>query len=127
MGFFEEAVADDARRQPVDFVTLARYREWTGRADEGVALLAEGRKAFPESWEIATVHARLLERRGAFEEALAAAREAARVAPFRPEGWAAVAAMQGLLGPKEEAGDARRKAAQAGRRLRSLRASPPVK
>ena len=73
------------------------------------------------------MYARLLERRGAFEEALAAAQDAARLAPFRPEGWAALAAIRGLLGPKEEAGDARRKAAQADRRLKTLRTAPPVK
>jgi len=125
MGFFEKIVTDAARRAPVDFLTLARYREWTGRADEGVALLAEARKAFPESWEIATAEARHLERRGAFEEALAAAQDAVRLAPFRPEGWGALAAIRGILGPKEEASEARRKAGQAERRLRSLRANPP--
>jgi serine/threonine-protein kinase len=127
MSFFEQAVGDAGRREGVDFVTLARYREWTGRADEGVALLVEGRTAFPESWELAIVHARLLERRGAFEEALGAAQDAVRLAPFRPEGWAALAAIRGLLGPKEEANDARRKATLADRRLRSLRTSPAVK
>ena len=65
----------------------------------------EGRKAFPESWEIATAQAQHLERRGAFEEALAAAQDAARLAPFRPEGWGALAAIRGILGPKEEASD----------------------
>jgi tetratricopeptide (TPR) repeat protein len=125
MSFFEKVIADAARCEPVDFLTLARYREWTGRADEGVALLAKARKAFPESWEIATAQARHLERRGAFEEALAAAQEAARLAPFRAEGWGALAAILGILGPKEEASDARRKAGQAERRLRSLRAKPP--
>ena len=124
MSFFEKVIADAARCEPVDFLTLARYREWTGRADEGVALLAKARKAFPESWEIATAQARHLERRGAFEEALAAAQEAARLAPFRAEGWGALAAILGILGPKEEASDARRKAGQAERRLRSLRAKP---
>ena len=125
MSFFEKVIADAARCEPVDFLTLARYREWTGRADEGVALLAKARKAFPESWEIATAQARHLERRGAFEEALAVAQEAARLAPFRPEGWGALAAILGILGPKEEASDARRKAGVAERRLRSLRAKPP--
>jgi tetratricopeptide (TPR) repeat protein len=127
MSFFEWAVGDPAVREPGDFVTLARYREWMGRADEGVALLAEGRKAFPESWELATAHARHLERRGAFEEALAAAQEGARLAPFRPEGWSALAATRGILGPKEEAADARRKAAHANRRLTNMRTAPPVK
>ena len=125
MSFFEKVIADAARCEPVDFLTLARYREWTGRADEGVALLAKARKAFPESWEIATAQARHLERRGAFEEALAAAQEAARLAPFRQEGWGALATILGILGPKEEASDARRKAGQAERRLRSLRANSP--
>jgi tetratricopeptide (TPR) repeat protein len=127
MSFFEWAVGDPAVREPEDFLTLARYREWMGRADEGVALLAEGRKAFPESWELATAHARHLERRGAFEKALAAAEEAARLAPFRPEGWSVLAATRGILGPKEEAADARRKAAHANRRLRNMRTAPPVK
>ncbi|HMA29019.1 MAG TPA: tetratricopeptide repeat protein, partial [Thermoanaerobaculia bacterium] len=126
MSFFEKVIADAARCEPVDFLTLARYREWTGRAEEGVALLARGRKAFPESWEIATAHARHLERRGAFEEALAAAEEAARLAPFRPEGWSALAAIRGILGPRDEASEARRRAGQAERRLRSLRAKPPA-
>jgi tetratricopeptide (TPR) repeat protein len=125
MSFFERVIADARHCEPVDFLTLARYCEWTGRADEGVALLARGRKAFPESWEIATAHARHLERQGAFEEALAAAQEAARLAPFRPEGWGALAAIRGILGPKDEASEARRKAGQAERRLRSLRADPP--
>jgi serine/threonine protein kinase len=127
MSFFEWAVGDPAMREPGDFVTLARYREWMGRADEGVTLLAEGRKAFPESWELATAHAQHLERRGAFEEALAAAQEAVRLAPFRPEGWSILAATRGILGPKEEAADARRKAAHANRRLRNMRTAPPVK
>jgi tetratricopeptide (TPR) repeat protein len=125
MSFFENVLADAARREPVDFLTLARYREWTGRADEGVALLAEGRKAFPASWEIATAQARYLERRGAFEEALAAAQDAVRLAPFRPGGWDALAAIRGILGPKEEASDARRRAGLAEKRLRSLRTKPP--
>ncbi|MGZ6972240.1 MAG: hypothetical protein ACXVID_11290, partial [Thermoanaerobaculia bacterium] len=68
-----------------------------------------------------------LERRGAFEEALAAAQEAVRLAPFRPEGWSVLAATRSILGPKEEAADARRKAAHADRRLRSMRTAPPVK
>ena len=125
MSFFEKIIADAAHCEPVDFLTLARYREWTGRADEGVALLAGGRKAFSDSWEIATAHARHLERQGAFEDALAAAQEATRLAPFRPESWGALAAIRGILGPKDEASDARRKAGQAERRLRSLRANPP--
>ncbi len=125
MSFFEKIIADAAHCEPVDFLTLARYREWTGRADEGVALLARGRKAFSDSWEMATAHARHLERQGAFEDALAAAQEATRLAPFRPESWGALAAIRGILGPKEDASDARRKAGQAERRLRSLRANPP--
>jgi tetratricopeptide (TPR) repeat protein len=127
MSFFESVVADPICREPVDFVTLARYREWTGRASEGATLLAEGRKAFPESWEIAVAEARLLERRGAFEEALSAAQDAARLAPFRPESWRALAAIRGILGTKEEADEARRKAAHADRRLRGLRNGTPVK
>src|ERR1019366_6902984 len=91
MSFFEKVIADAARCEPVDFLTLARH----------------------------------LERRGACEEALAVAQEAARLAPFRPEGWGALAAILGILGPKEEASDARRKAGVAERRLRSLRAKPP--
>lgn len=127
MSFFGKVIADAARREPVDFVTLARYREWTGRAKEGVTLLAQGRKAFPESWEIAVAEARHLERRGAFEEALSAAQDAARLAPFRPEGWRALAEIRGILGTKEEADEARRKAAHADRRLRSLQDGTPVR
>jgi len=127
MSFFERVVSDAAHREPVDFVTLARYREWTGRADEGVALLAEGRKAFPISWELAIAEARHLERRGAFEQALSAAQDAARFAPFRPEGWSALAAVRGILGTKEQADAARRRAARAESRLRSLRDGTPVK
>ncbi len=126
MSFFERIVADSAR-EPVDFVTLARYREWTGRAGEGAALLAEGRKTFSESWEIAAEEARHLERRGAFEQALSSAQDTARLAPFRPEGWRALAAIRGILGTKEEAAEARRKAAQADQKLRSLRNGMPVK
>ena len=125
MSFFEKIIADATSCEPVDFVTLARYREWTGRADDGVALLAERASAFPESWEIAIADARHLERRGDFEEALAAAQDTARLAPLRPEGWGALAAIRGILGPKEEANEARRKAGQAERRLRTLRAPPP--
>ena len=127
MSFFEKVVADSSRREPADFVTLARYREWTDRAREGATLLAAGRKAFPESWEIAVEEARHLERRGAFEDALAAAQDAARLAPFRPEGWRALAAIRGILGTKEEAVEARRKATNADRRLRGLRDGKPVK
>jgi len=127
MSFFERVVADATRREPADFLALARYREWTGLADEGVALLSEGRKAFPQSWEIASAHARHLERRGAFEEALAAAQEAARLAPFRPRAWGALVRIRGILGPQEEANEVRRKAAQADRRLRKLRTSPSVR
>ncbi len=127
MSFFEKVIADAARREPADVVTLARYREWTGRADEGVAVLKEGRKAFPQSWEIASAEARHLERRGAFEEALAAAQEAVRLAPFRPQAWGALVRIRGILGPQEEANEVRRKATQADRRLRDLRAGPSVK
>ena len=127
MSFFERVVSDLNGREPVDFVTLARYREWTGRAGEGATLLAGGRKVFPESWEIAVEDARHLERRGAFEKALSAAQEATRLAPFRPDGWRALAAIRGILGTKEEAAEARRKAAHADRRLRGLRDGTPVK
>lgn len=127
MSFFERVVADAANREPIDFVTLGRYREWTGRADEGVTLLAEGRKAFPVSWELAVAEARHLERRGAFEKALSAAQDAARLAPFRPEGWRALAAIRAILGTKEQAENARRKAASADLKLRSLRSGTPVK
>ena len=71
--------------------------------------------------------ARHLERRGAFEEALSAAQDAARLAPFRPEGWRALAEIRGILGTKEEADEARRKAAHADRRLRSLQDGTPVR
>jgi tetratricopeptide (TPR) repeat protein len=124
MSFFERAVADPAGREPVDTVTLARYREWTGRAEDGVAVLKEGRKAFPKSWEIAVALAGLLERRGEFEEALGLAQETVRLAPFRPEAWRALAALKGILGPKAEADEARQKAAQAEKRLKELRAKP---
>jgi tetratricopeptide (TPR) repeat protein len=127
MRFFERVIADPASREPADFVALARYREWTGQASEGATLLAEGRKAFPVSWEIAVEEAQHLERRGAFEEALAAAQDAARLAPFRPEGWRSLAAIRGVLGTKEQADAARRKAAQADRKLRGLRNGTPVK
>jgi len=127
MSFFEKVITDAARREPADFVTLARYREWTGRADEGVALLREGQKAFPQSWEIASAHAGHLERRGAFEEALAAAQEAVRLAPFRPRAWGALVRIRGILGPQEEANEVRRKAGQANRRLQELRTKPPVR
>jgi len=43
MSFFEKAIASPSGREPGDFVTLARYREWTGRADDGIAVLREGR------------------------------------------------------------------------------------
>jgi tetratricopeptide (TPR) repeat protein len=127
MSFFERAISDSSRREPVDFMTLARYREWTGRASEGATLLAEGRKAFPESWEIAVEEAGHLERRGAFEGALSAAQDAARLAPFRPDGWRALAAIRGILGTKEEAAEARRKAGHADLRLRGLQDGTPVK
>ncbi|MEO8585231.1 MAG: protein kinase [Acidobacteriota bacterium] len=127
MSFFEKVVGDPTRRETVDFVTLARYRVWTGRAGEGAALLAEGRKAFPESWEIAVEEAGHLERRGAFDQALSAAQDAARLAPFRPDGWRALAAILGIVGTKEEAAEARRKATNADRRLRGLRNKTPVK
>ena len=126
MSFFEKIIREPARREPVDFVTLARYREWTGRADDGAALLLEGREAFPDSWEVAVAEARHLERRGAFEEALASAREATRLAPFRPEGWRALAALRGILGTKEQAAEARKKAAHAEGRLRSFRDGTPA-
>jgi len=90
-------------------------------------LLAEGRKAFPESWEIAVEEAGHLERRGAFEGALSAAQDAARLAPFRPDGWRALAAIRGILGTKEEAAEARRKAGHADLRLRGLQDGTPVK
>jgi tetratricopeptide (TPR) repeat protein len=122
MSFFEKAVGDASAREPGDFVTLARYREWTGRADDGVAVLREGCAAFPRSWEIAVALARLLERRGAFEESLEVAQDAARLAPFRPEAWRALAAVKGVLGPKAEADEARQKGAQVDKRLQELRA-----
>jgi tetratricopeptide (TPR) repeat protein len=127
MTFFETVVTDAARREPVDFLTLARYREWTGRADEGVALLKEARRALPQSWEIASAEARHLERRGAFEEALSAAQEAVRLAPFRPRAWGALVRIRGILGPQEEANEVRRKAALADSRLTELKAGPPVR
>ena len=127
MTFFEEVITDAARREPADFLTLARYREWTGRADAGVALLREGRNAFPKSWEIASAHAGHLERRGVFEEALAAAQEAVRLAPFRPRAWGVLVRITGILGPPEEANEVRRKAMLAERRLKDLRAGPSVR
>jgi serine/threonine-protein kinase len=121
MSFFERAVADPAVREPGDFVTLARYREWTARAAEGVDLLRQGAAAFPKSWEIGVALARLLERRGDFEDSLAVAQETTRIAPFRPEAWRALAAVKGVLGPKAEADEARQKGAQAEKRLKELR------
>ncbi len=124
MGFFERAVADPALREPGDFVTLARYREWTGRPDDGVRLLKDGRAAFPKAWEIAVALSRLLERRGEFEESLEVAQETVRIAPFRPDAWRALAAVKGVLGPKAEADEARQKAAQVEKRLKELRSKP---
>jgi tetratricopeptide (TPR) repeat protein len=124
MGFFEKAIADPSGCEPGDFVTLARYREWTGRADDGIAVLRNGRTAFPKSWEIAVALARFLERRGDFEDALEVAQEAVRLAPFRPDAWRALAAVKGIVGPKAESDEARQKAAQAEKRLRDLRAKP---
>jgi tetratricopeptide (TPR) repeat protein len=124
MSFFETAVGDPAVREPGDFVTLARYREWTGRADDGVAVLKAGRSAFPKTWEIEVALARLLERRGEFEEALEVAQEIARTAPFRPEAWRALAEVRSVLGPRAEADEARQKGAQAEKRLQELRAKP---
>jgi tetratricopeptide (TPR) repeat protein len=121
MSFFEKAIGEAAGCEPVDFVTLARYREWTGRPEDGVRVLKDGRTAFPKSWEIAVALSRLLERRGEFEESLELAQEATRIGPFRPETWRALAAVKGVLGPKSEAEDARQKAAQAERRLREMR------
>jgi tetratricopeptide (TPR) repeat protein len=122
MSFFERAVADPALREAGDFTTLGRYREWTGRADEAVALLRQGRDAFPRSWEIGVALSRLLERRGDFEDSLEIALETTRLAPFRPEAWRALAAVKGVLGPRAEADEARQKGAQAEKRLRELRA-----
>jgi len=124
MSFFEKAVVDPALRETEDFVTLARYREWTGRAEEGVRVLRDGRAAFPKSWEIAVALSRLLERRGEFEESLEFAQEAVKIAPFRPEAWRALADVKSVLGPKAESDEARQKAAQADRRLRELRSKP---
>jgi tetratricopeptide (TPR) repeat protein len=124
MGFFERAVADPALREPGDFVTLARYREWTGRAEAAVSVLRDGKDAFPKSWEIGVALARLLERRGDFEESLETALETTRSAPFRPEAWRALAAVKGVLGPKAEADEARQKGGQAEKRLKELRAKP---
>ncbi|MGA7990992.1 MAG: protein kinase [Thermoanaerobaculia bacterium] len=121
MSFFETAIGDASGREPGDFVTLARYREWTGRPDDGVRVLKDGRAAFPKSWEIAVALSRLLERRGEFEESLELAQEAARIAPFRPEAWRALGAVKGVLGPKSEAEEARQRAVQAEKRLRELR------
>ena len=111
-------------REPGDFVTLARYREWTGRAETAVSVLRDGKDAFPKSWEIGVALARLLERRGDFEESHEAAQETTRNAPFRPEAWRALAAVKGVLGPKAEADEARQKGAQAEKRLKELRAAP---
>jgi tetratricopeptide (TPR) repeat protein len=126
MSFFERAVADPAVREAGDFVTLARYREWTGRAADAVSVLRNGLDAFPKSWEIGVALARLLERRGDFEDSLEVAQEATRNAPFRPEAWRALAAVKGVLGPKAEADEARQKAAQAEKRLKELRAAAPA-
>jgi tetratricopeptide (TPR) repeat protein len=124
MSFFEKAIASPSGGEPGDFVTLARYREWTGRADDGIAVLREGLAALPKSWEIAVALARFLERRGDFEDALEIAQDAVRLAPFRPEAWRALAAVKGIVGPKAEADEARQKAPQAEKRLRELRAKP---
>jgi Flp pilus assembly protein TadD len=124
MSFFEKAIASPSGREPGDFVTLARYREWTGRADDGIAVLREGLASLPKSWEVAVALARFLERRGDFEDALEVAQDAVRLAPFRPEAWRALAAVKGIVGPKAEADEARQKAAQAEKRLRELRAKP---
>jgi tetratricopeptide (TPR) repeat protein len=121
MSFFENAIGEAAVREPGDFVTLARYREWTGRPEDGIRILKDARAAFPKSWEVAVALSRLLERRGEFEESLAVAQEASRIAPFRAEAWRALAAVKGVLGPKSDAEEARQKAVQAEKRLRELR------
>ena len=122
MSFFERAVANAAVREPGDFVTLARYREWTGRAADAVKVLRDGLAVFPKSWEIGVALSKLLERRGEFEEALSLAQETVKLAPFRPDAWRALAAVRSVLGPKAEAEEARQKAAQAEKRLKELRA-----
>jgi tetratricopeptide (TPR) repeat protein len=124
MSFFDRAVADPTVREPGDYVTLARYREWTGHPEQGVAVLRDGKAVFPKSWEIGVALARLLERRGDFEESLELAQETTRIAPFRPDAWRALAGVKGVLGPKAEADEARQKAAQAEKRLKDLRAKP---
>jgi tetratricopeptide (TPR) repeat protein len=126
MSFFEKVVLEPTQREPGDFVTLARYREWTGRADDAMTLLAEGRTAFPVSWELALAQVGQFERRGNFEDALSAAQDAARFGPFRPDGWRALAAIRGILGSKEQATEARKKAAHAEARLRALREGAPA-
>jgi Flp pilus assembly protein TadD len=103
-------------------VTLARYREWTGRAADAVKVLRDGLAAFPKSWEIGVALSKLLERRGEFEEALGLAQETVKLAPFRPDAWRSLAAVRSVLGPKAEAEEARQKAAQAEKRLKELRA-----
>jgi len=78
---FFETVVRDGSSEPDDMIYLARIYEWLDRADEALAILKslDGQRY----WRIPCCRAEILIRQGFVGGAIEAAREAARLAPYR--------------------------------------------
>jgi tetratricopeptide (TPR) repeat protein len=89
---------------------LAGYYEWRGQRRAALGLLEGGHESASGAWRLLVALAGLLEKDGQFRRALAAAEEAARMAPFRVEAWRALAAIRRTLGWEAEECEALRRA-----------------
>ncbi|MGE5345452.1 MAG: protein kinase domain-containing protein [Acidithiobacillales bacterium] len=93
-----------------DLLALAAYYEWKGRGRKALDLLERWTGPAAGAWRLHVARARLLTQDGQFKPALAAAEEAARLAPFRAEAWKALAAIRRTLGWTEAEEEALRRA-----------------
>jgi tetratricopeptide (TPR) repeat protein len=115
-----ESAFESGTAGPSEFVSLARFFEWSGERRRAIETLERSRAALPGEWSVLATLSRTLDRDGQFERALGVAEEAVRVAPVRAEAWRSLAAVRGTLGKKDAEADALRRAAEIERELAAI-------
>lgn len=118
--FFESIVQDTERRRPTDYSYLARLKEWMGDLSAARRLLTEAAEPWPEFWGAPYDFALLELRAGNHRLAEQLARDAIRLAPWRPQPWRAIAQVLERMGRASEAGAATRRAEEIGRHRSAL-------
>lgn len=84
--FFTNIIKDEKRRLPSDFKFLAKIHAWMGDDENinyAISLLNEAINLFPDYWKFDFTLSAILQRHKYFDEALEAAMEAKRKAPWR--------------------------------------------